>query len=910
MNALEKLQLADPETFQWITVRLDSIEPLPAHLLDLLIDETIWGLSQEKGLAVAVAEAVITMIPKADKAVIHAYLRQIHRASRTGATLARILAAHLGPVLMAGPGYEKKFQRVVTVMQQKGTYTLNAPLELLSRLLAKNDRSAAEAYLDLLDVVFSQPMSYNQCLRLVYMIPRGVTHFAPLQRTTQILQLARVAETDLKLVDAFLEGLEKGLNLLPEQNLIDFVDQALTKYRGDPKSGIRFLNLTSKLGQNACAKRQVFAPLTLVRRRLNRYLSARLGRPFNVQSLAAVDAMARDQATWVCSNGRDIFLRDEIRHYDSQKRNLDLYLTLVRLEAGFFECDSFSFNLDHAAAMHPTVQRRIQANDINGAASINDPPCDALRFFRSFGHPQLAEDLFLILEMARTLKWTAARYPGLYRRIMPELEDEIDRFPSTGRRHHPLMASYLLLVHGQRASGSKQNLTNRAARILDRLFHASMDDESPVEVCAQIICRFFTELGMDVADLCRDYQPIRLPFGIRLRWDLFNSALKIHAEKARRIRMRLAQKKLTVNQRALQYQLLKHQGRLDAQDIKTLILTKARESSPQEVQITISETDLEALVAVASPETMDAGPNQGNAFSYPEWDHQINDYLQDYAWVREIHLPATGSDTFYRQALSRHRGLVAHIRRAFEYLKPEGMAILRQWPEGDAFDYRALLDFIVDRRAGRIPSERLYIKRLKQQRDVAVLVLVDLSRSTANPVAGKQTSVLNLTREALVLFCEAMEVVGDTYALAGFSGTGRHGVDYFRIKDYPEPLNREIRSRISALIPQRSTRMGAAIRHASRQLTNISARVRLMIIISDGFPNDLGYKADYAIADTRKAIQEARFQTLFVKAVTVNIGRDPRLDELYGRSHSHVIEDVNDLPAKLLRLYSTLTRPA
>ena len=102
--------------------------------------------------------------------------------------------------------------------------------------------------------------------------------------------------------------------------------------------------------------------------------------------------------------------------------------------------------------------------------------------------------------------------------------------------------------------------------------------------------------------------------------------------------------------------------------------------------------------------------------------------------------------------------------------------------------------------------------------------------------------------------------------------------------------------------------MGAAIRHATFQLRDLPAQARLLMILSDGFPNDLGYKADYAIADTRRAVQEARAQGFFVKAITVNMGNDPRLDELYGRSHHHVIGDVADLPDRLIRLYGALTR--
>ncbi|MCP4113321.1 MAG: VWA domain-containing protein [Desulfobacteraceae bacterium] len=116
---------------------------------------------------------------------------------------------------------------------------------------------------------------------------------------------------------------------------------------------------------------------------------------------------------------------------------------------------------------------------------------------------------------------------------------------------------------------------------------------------------------------------------------------------------------------------------------------------------------------------------------------------------------------------------------------------------------------------------------------------------------------MDIEKEAIVLFCEALQVVGDAFAIAGFSGTGRLGVDYLRIKDFDENMNDTIRQRISAMSPHRNTRMGAAIRHAASQLEKVPAKVRLLIILGDGFPNDTDYKKNYAIEDTRKAIFEA-----------------------------------------------------
>jgi nitric oxide reductase activation protein len=262
----------------------------------------------------------------------------------------------------------------------------------------------------------------------------------------------------------------------------------------------------------------------------------------------------------------------------------------------------------------------------------------------------------------------------------------------------------------------------------------------------------------------------------------------------------------------------------------------------------------------------------------------------------------------YRDALEANRPLVKKIRYAFEFLKPEGLSLLRHWVEGDEFDYRALIDAAIDQQMGRIPSDRLYIKRLKREREVAVLLLVDLSRSTANTVGGTSKTVLDIEREAIVLFCEALQVVGDSFAVAGFSGTGRLGVDYWCVKDFNEPMGDEIRKRINAMAPQRSTRMGAAIRHAASRLEKIPKKVRLLIVLGDGFPNDAGYKGEYAVSDTRRAIAEARAKGIYLRPITVNLIPDQQLDRMYGHRHHTVIADVRELPDKLWRIYSSVTR--
>ena len=351
-------------------------------------------------------------------------------------------------------------------------------------------------------------------------------------------------------------------------------------------------------------------------------------------------------------------------------------------------------------------------------------------------------------------------------------------------------------------------------------------------------------------------------------------------------------------------------GRPTAQDILRLACPASfdpADSGKDDAPAAVPQWPAEVLAAQGLAEEVQDPEDVDRITWLKEWNSAIGDYLHDHVRVRDRRLG--GTDTaFYTDVLNRCDPLVRRIRRTFELLRPEGVGILRQWVEGDDFDYRALLDFVLDRRAGRQPSERLYIMRVKQRRDVAVMLLVDLSRSTSNIVSEGSRSVLDVAKEAIVLFTQALEVVGDRYAVGGFSGTGRLGVDFFRIKDFDEPLNPRVKGTISALTPQRSTRMGAAVRRATLDLMAQDNRVRLLLLIGDGFPNDTEYKDRYAIEDTRQAIAEACSSGIITQAITVNLPTSPRLDELYGPIRHTVISKVQELPDKLLRLYGMLTR--
>lgn len=425
--------------------------------------------------------------------------------------------------------------------------------------------------------------------------------------------------------------------------------------------------------------------------------------------------------------------------------------------------------------------------------------------------------------------------------------------------------------------------------------------------------------GGPKSDMADAYVPLQTPFDRRFSPEHFGAFHTTYQRMATELNRRLHDHAIQVFRSDL-YQLLEHQdGRINSDDLHRLILSPvsgkgkkpaAENGLPDRSELLaelLAELLSELLKAWGMDPSLHPDAKDAHAFRYPEWDDTLGDYLSDR--TRLLEREVRGADTgFYEKTLLAFHGFVRRIRHAFDLLKPEEITILRPWQEGDEFDYRALLDYAIDKKAGKMPSDRLYIKRIKQIRDVATLLLVDLSKSTANVVEGTDIRVLDVEKQAIVLLCEALTVVGDRFAIAGFSGNGPLGVDYYRIKDMDAPFDEPVKRRINAMAPQRNTRMGAAIRHAVACFRSVEARVRLLMVLGDGFPNDLDYKGAHAVEDTRRAVMEARTAGIHVKAITVNVSDNSQLDRLYGSSHHTLIGDIRDLPNQLVRVYSALTR--
>ena len=302
-------------------------------------------------------------------------------------------------------------------------------------------------------------------------------------------------------------------------------------------------------------------------------------------------------------------------------------------------------------------------------------------------------------------------------------------------------------------------------------------------------------------------------------------------------------------------------------------------------------------------------------FFYDEWDRELGDHRS--RWCRVIQrLNRRGSPEFVAHVRSRYSGVISSIRHQFQMLKPESMRKIKGEIDGEDFDLQAVIDHHVDRRTTGRPSDRLYIRRIRRERDVAVSFLLDMSSSTARtisrhpnqPYTRPGQKIIDIEKQGLVLMSEALEAVGDAYAISGFSSEGRRNVKYYQIKRFEEKYSEEIERRIGGITYHNNTRLGAAIRHAAAELERQEARTRLLIILSDGRPYDHDYgDSRYAREDTKTALRQSKIQGITPFCITIDRDSESELKDLYGEVGYTIIDDVMSLPERLPGIYRRLT---
>ncbi|HEY6639778.1 MAG TPA: VWA domain-containing protein [Nitrospiraceae bacterium] len=661
-------------------------------------------------------------------------------------------------------------------------------------------------------------------------------------------------------------------------------------------------------------------PLRQVARTVKLFVQGLCGTELTIQALP--DSLNQETAAraTVSQDGRMISLPALLRRYPTAEENMRLYLVMAAHEAGHVEFGTYRLTLEPLADLVKAVRQKY------GSAKQAAPDTLAA-LFRLYPHPGLIRDLWMLTEDARVEFLLQREYPGLQRDLQGFAREAV----TTRSLTHGLTVKELIVDHLlQLSTAASQSVA----------IHEAVKDEIAIlwPMCRAIL-----------APTATAEEAVRVAHAVYVRLEelLASKGAMIQADQADDVSEELGVGPSASEQTGEDYRSITnwvYRGAMNpefirqhdqdeqasddqkqSEDINRVASAAggAQESSTQgqrnrEGTHTETESDrlaggrqfpshVEELLAlnVEQPAPLDyAGPGD-RAVRYPEWDQEIDDYRLN--WCRVVERAAEeGNGDIVGATLSAHGSAVSALRRFFESLRPPGLRRVSGQADGDELDVDAAVRMCAERAAGADLSDRIYVRRERKERDVAAAFLVDVSGSTSRQLdSGRR--VIDLEKEGLVLLCEALEAVGDQYALYGYSGQGRGHVDFLVIKDFDDRLGGKAAQRLGGLAPLRQNRDGAAIRHATAKLLAREARTRLLVLISDGRPLDDGYKDEYSLEDTKVALREARQRGLHPFCITIDREADGYVRRMYGDVQFAVIDHLEALPMRLPRIYQRLT---
>jgi len=292
---------------------------------------------------------------------------------------------------------------------------------------------------------------------------------------------------------------------------------------------------------------------------------------------------------------------------------------------------------------------------------------------------------------------------------------------------------------------------------------------------------------------------------------------------------------------------------------------------------------------------------------YREWDEAIRSYRPDWVSVYDTLQPA-GDAAGIDALLARHAPVAKHLKRLLDLLKPQDRTRVRYQEEGTELDLDVALRSITDWRAGAQPDPRVHMSTRTDGRDIAVLLLVDLSASVNDPVVATEETVLDISRAAVALLAWAISELGDQLAIAGFNSNTRHEVRYLHIKGFSEDWDDAPKARLAGAQGAYSTRMGAALRHAGHLLSGRQADKKLLLVLTDGQPADVDVgDPQHLIADASCAVRELDAMGLHTHCISLDAKADEYVGRIFGTRWT-VIDQVQHLPRRLPELFLALTR--
>jgi nitric oxide reductase NorD protein len=811
-------------------------------------------------------------------------------------------------------------------------------LKLLESTLGFLERGGGSALQVLItggEILRSLPEIFDAWLKLLWTVarhgnaslvafvrssPRFVRTLASERDHDRLINLAlrvikltdEIAETDGEAALACFRSSALALRTVSIEQFEQWARQGLSAHNKDARARRSYFALETRSSYDALRSGGTGLSLETVRHLLILYIEGLTAHEVDISALAAVPLESR------IADGRTIHLPSVVAEFADDELDFRLYKVLAAHAAGQIEFGTYEHGTAPLRAAYATLAETYAPENVDALDAFSLPDemvgetsvpaseaapikgtdandcatdVDYRGLLKLFPHPQLARRIFATLENCRIDRRLRAKYRGLARDLdlirehLRSGRPSVTELPATLVPFELLFQTTLLggatddakQYYGQIVSEletlTTEYLTNPSATVADSLMATSR------------VYSLFQSIAPNddsIQEVATQEEPSDSEEENAVATESFNR--------------RTAEQK---------------PQRRDARELFNAWNDPDGEGEPDDL------AGAEAWTEAEFPEqTIEEGEV---AYNYDEWDRELTDHRL--GWCRVIEKRVKHGDrAFVEQTRERHKGVISSIRYQFQLMRPEDLLRVSNELDGEEFDLNAVIDYVIDRRAAKVggghQSERLYTKRLRRRRDVAVSFLLDQSSSTARtigrhplqPYTRPGRRIIEIEKEGLVLMSEALEAVGDTYSINGFTSEGRRNVKFYVVKDFDEKYSDEVKQRIGGIAFQNNTRLGAAIRHATARLAKQEARTRLLIVLSDGRPYDHDYgDARYAREDTREALRQAKNQGITPFCITIDRESEAELRDLYGDIGYTIIDDVLSLPERMPGIYRRLT---
>ncbi len=734
----------------------------------------------------------------------------------------------------------------------------------------------------------------------VRLLSTDTNRAAAIDLSLRVLALTKeIAAVDSEAALACFRSSSRALRTVSIEQFEAWARRGLTSGRTDSRARRSYFSLETRGSYEALLSGSAGLALDSVQHLLRLYVEALTGREVEIAPLAAVPDEAR------IDDGHTIHLPSLVNEFGDDDLDFRLYKVLAAHAAGQIEFGTYargemlpaayaSISAAYAKENVDALDAFALADEIVQMHEGEEKPQQTTKATEDVGYrevlklfpqPQLARRVFGTLENGRIDRRLRRAYRGLSRDL-----DLIRQHLSRGRPRITELPSSLvpfeLLFQVTMLGGARDDARVAYGQIVSEL--------------ETIVSDYLSREQTTVADTLMATNRV---------YDLFQSVVPVDdsVQQVEAPEKQSESDDSAATERMKQRQAEQMPQRRDARELFNAWNDPSAEGDPDEL------AGAEAWSEADTPEQVLA---EGEvAYNYDEWDRELTDHRL--GWCRVVEKQVKHGDrNFVEQTKERHKGVISSIRHQFQLMKPENLTRVTNEVDGEEFDLNAVIDYVIDRRADGQQSERIYTKRIRRRRDVAVSFLLDQSSSTARtigrhplqPYTRPGRRIIEIEKEGLVLMSEALEAVGDVYSINGFTSEGRRNVKFYVVKDFNEKYNDEVKRRIGGINYQNNTRLGAAIRHATAKLAKQDARTRLLIVLSDGRPYDHDYgDARYAREDTREALRQAKNEGITPFCITIDRESEAELRDLYGEVGYTIIDDVLSLPERLPGIYRRLT---